>query len=131
MQLSIFGIIYFSLDLLIIPNYNNKYFNIVMALIITFILISRQLWHSNNSHDFSGIIPDLCWYSQIKHLYFKINVGLNATCKIQLPFWVKLHTPIAGWGHWDGKIKLVLFLLFLKIFLVFWICVLPQNLSVQ
>jgi len=43
MRLSIFGIIYFSSDLLIIPNYNNKYFNLVVALIITFILISRQL----------------------------------------------------------------------------------------
>lgn len=51
MQLSIFGVICFPSDLLIIPNYNNKYFNLVMALIITFILISRQLWHSNDAHD--------------------------------------------------------------------------------
>lgn len=41
----------FSSDLLIIPNYNNKYFNWVVALIITFILVSRQWWHSNNAPD--------------------------------------------------------------------------------
>lgn len=51
LQLSIFGSVYFSSDLLIIPNYNNKYFNLVVALIITFILISRQRWHSNNAPD--------------------------------------------------------------------------------
>lgn len=75
MQLSIFGISYFSLDLLMIPNYNNKYFNLVVALIITFILILHQLWHSNNSHDFSGIIPYLHQYYQEKQLYFNSNSG--------------------------------------------------------
>lgn len=74
-QLNIFGIIYFSSDLLIIPNYNNKYFNLVVALIITFILISRQLWHSNNTHDFSRIIPVLRWDSHAKQLYFNNSLS--------------------------------------------------------